>query len=234
MDILFFSDTHSMHDNLKTFKPPYLATIKDFILIHSGDITEDGTEAETNDFLRWFAKLPCKHKIFVGGNHDLFLETCTPTQLRKLIPAGVTYLNNSGITINGFNIWGSPTTPYFLGMAFNKKCGTAIRQIWNKIPSKTDILITHGPPKNILDGGIGCEDLLNRVAVVKPRFHLFGHAHEQAGMLETYDTTFVNHALANNRDPLKNRPYKMLQEPICLSIKIGKVNTLQTGMPKTE
>ena len=227
MNILFFSDTHGMHENLKTFKPYYLKAIEDFdVIIHAGDITENGTEAETNDFLRWFAKLPCNHKICIGGNHDLFLESCTPTQLRKLIPLGVTYLNNSGITVNGFTIWGSPVTPYFLGMAFNKKRGSAISQVWNKIPTNTDILITHGPPKNILDGGIGCEDLLSRVAVVKPRFHLFGHAHEQLGMLETYDITFVNNALANNIDPMGNRPYKMIQEPICLSIKNGKASRI--------
>ena len=85
-----------------TFKhPDYLKGYEDNLLIHAGDITEYGTEAETNDFLKWFAKLNIKHKLFIGGNHDLFLESCTPAQLRKLIPEGVIYLNNSGVEING-------------------------------------------------------------------------------------------------------------------------------------
>lgn len=232
MQIAFFADTHGRHEKLKTFQQPYVKGIEDYVLIHGGDITENGTEAETNDFLKWFAKQPCEHKIFIGGNHDLFLESRTPIQLKKLIPSGVTYLNNTSTTVDGYTIWGSPVTPYFLGMAFNKKRGAAIKRVWNKIPVNTDILVTHGPPKGILDGGFGCEDLLNRVAIVKPSLHLFGHIHGQLGGRRFYETNFVNRALADNKDPIEMRAHKMLAEPMCLTISIGKINALKTGNPK--
>lgn len=232
MEIMFFADTHGEHEYLKTFSNANAQSIKDYVLIHGGDITENGTEYETIDFLKWFAKLPCKHKIFIGGNHDLFLESLTSKELKQIIPQGVTYLNNSSIVINGYTIWGSPITPYFLGMAFNKERGQAIKTGWNKIPTSTDILITHGPPKGILDAGFGCEDLLNRVIKIKPRLHLFGHVHEQIGALEFYETTFVNGALANNKDPMDNRPYKMIDEPRIFRIDVGKKNALKTGSPK--
>jgi len=38
-------------------------------------------------------------------------------------------------------------------MAFNARAGKEITKVWNKIPLETDILITHGPPKGILEGG---------------------------------------------------------------------------------
>ncbi len=232
MEIMFFADTHGEHDYLKTFSNLYLEGINDYVLIHGGDITENGTEAETLDFLKWFAKLPCRHKIFIGGNHDLFLESCMPKQLKQLIPKGVTYLNNTSIVIDGYTIWGSPVTPYFLGMAFNKSKGLEIKKAWNKIPANTDILVTHGPPKGILDGGIGCEDLLDQVTKVKPSLHLFGHAHEQTGAVEFYETTFVNAALANNKDPMDNRPHKMKDEPRIFSLGVGKINALETRKSK--
>ena len=44
------------------------------ILVHSGDFTEDGTEAEALEFLEWFTSLPHAHKILVAGNHDLCMR----------------------------------------------------------------------------------------------------------------------------------------------------------------
>jgi predicted phosphohydrolase len=117
------------------------------VLIHAGDVTEYGSEEEVVDFLFWFSRQPFAYKIFIGGNHDLFLETSTPAQRKKLIPSNVIYLQNSGIEIDGLMFWGSPVTPYFLGMAFNAREGKERRKVWNKIPHNTDILITHGPPK---------------------------------------------------------------------------------------
>lgn len=66
MEITFISDTHGLHDELKLTHGE--------ALIHCGDITEYGTEEEVVDFLSWFSKQPFRHKIFIAGNHDLFLE----------------------------------------------------------------------------------------------------------------------------------------------------------------
>lgn len=51
---------------------------------------------------------------------------------------------------------------------------------------QTDILITHGPPKNHLDLGLGCPHLLREVWRVKPRLHVFGHIHWGAGTEPVY------------------------------------------------
>ena len=61
-----------------------------------------------------------------------------------MIPNGVYYLNNSGLIVEGIRIWGSPVTPYHLGMAFNKKPGAEIKEVWDGLPSMNDILDLFG------------------------------------------------------------------------------------------
>jgi Icc-related predicted phosphoesterase len=55
---------------------------------------------------------------------------------------------------------------------------------WNLIPSNIDILMTHMPPKQILDKTYlgkhwGCSFLKEKVlGEIKPKVHVFGHVHE--------------------------------------------------------
>jgi len=206
MDITFISDTHGLHDELK-LQPGT-------VLIHAGDITEYGTEEEVVDFLHWFSKQPFTYKIFIAGNHDLFFEENTVGTKNKIIPKGIIYLQNSSVEIEGLKIWGSPVTPYFLGMAFNAKAGKDIKKIWNKIPVDTTILITHGPPKGILDNCIGCEELRDRANKIKPVIHCFGHAHGKNGIEIRNETTFINASIVNGLDPLEIDEYKVIGKPI--------------------
>ena len=50
----------------------------------------------------------------------------------------------------GYNFYGSPYSVEFCGWAFMEECEN-LAKIWEKIPTNTDILITHGPPFDILD-----------------------------------------------------------------------------------
>lgn len=74
---------------------------------------------------------------------------------------------------------------------------------WDLIPSDTEILVTHGPPKDILDmcvfpngtdrEGVGCEDLLSQIMRIPTiKLHVFGHIHEGKGHTYKYGKTFVN------------------------------------------
>ena len=193
----------SIHDH-----SPYMD-----VVIHAGDITEYGSEQETIDFLQWFGKWRTTYKIFIGGNHDLFLASCTKAQIRKLLPEGVIYLNNSGVTIGDINFWGSPNTPYYLDMAFNLR-ERELHKAWQKIPDNTDILITHCPPKGIMDNGIGCEALLNKVKNVKPIYHVFGHAHGHYKGCKLHGINFFNAALAYTNDYINSDEQKLIAKPI--------------------
>lgn len=131
--------------------------------------------------------------------------------MEKFIPPGIIYLNDSGTTIDGIKVWGSPVTPWFFSWAFNKRRGEGIRKHWNLIPTDTDLLITHGPPYGILDAVInqrrtGCKDLLQKVQEVKPKVHVFGHIHESYGVQKTMGTQFINCCLLNESYELVNKP----------------------------
>ena len=77
------------------------------------------------------------------------------------------------------------------------------RQIRNikKIPSDTDVLITHSPAFGILDFddniNYGDEQLLTRIIEVQPRLHLFGHIHSNHGLTTQHGITFSNGAIMN-------------------------------------
>ncbi|GAB4395282.1 MAG: hypothetical protein OHK0053_01720 [Microscillaceae bacterium] len=193
MKIVCLSDTHTLHRKVKVPEGD--------ILIHAGDICHKGRSREViEDFDQWLGELPHPYKIVVAGNHDLLFET-EPTATRALLTQA-TYLEDESLTIEGIKIWGSPVTPYFLGMGFNRKRGGLIRQHWEKIPPDVDLLITHGPPRGILDRtaiGIraGCRDLAECVARIRPRMHLFGHIHERRGQVQTAHTLFVNACIVN-------------------------------------
>jgi len=104
----------------------------------------------------------------------------------------VFYLENSFVILDDIKIWGSPISPSFgYGWAFNKDRGYDINEVWNLIPTDTDIVITHGPIHSYCDrtdrGGlnVGCEQLYHRLNEVKPQLHFSGHIHEAYGYRNT-------------------------------------------------
>lgn len=203
MKFVVIADTHGQHAKL-------LLPAGD-VLIHAGDVTRRGKEAEVVDFLQWFAAQPFEHKIFIAGNHDFYFEGTPADDIERLIPAGVTYLNDSGTVINGIHIWGSPVTPWFLNWAFNRHRGRDIRRHWDLIPADTNILITHGPVHGILDKTVngqhvGCEDLLHTVQLIKPVYYIGGHIHEAYGVLSKGGTTFINASVLDEEYKLVNSP----------------------------
>lgn len=74
--------------------------------------------------------------------------------------------------------------PEFGNWAFNLPRGEECLEKWNKIPTDTDILLTHTPPLghgDLVCSGVraGCVELLSTVQQkVKPKYHVFGHIHE--------------------------------------------------------
>lgn len=93
-----------------------------------------------------------------------------------------------------------------------------IAAVWSKIPDDTDVLITHGPPANILDATshgarVGCPRLLSQVKRIKPSLHVFGHIHEAYGSLTEGSTIFVNASTCDLR-------YKPTQPPIAIDLPV--------------
>ncbi len=202
MRLVLISDTHGLHESLDLPEGD--------VLVHAGDLTGKGSADDAAEFIRWFAATPFEHKVFIAGNHD-FLAEHEPDKFEALVPAGVHYLNDSAVTIEGVEFHGSPVTPWFYNWAFNRERGAEIKRFWDMIPLSTQVLITHGPPHKILDltddgENAGCEDLRQRVDEVKPALHVFGHIHEGHGETLVEGTRFVNACVLNTKYRLSYPP----------------------------
>lgn len=183
--LVIISDTHGRHKKVQVPEGD--------VLIHCGDSCGHGEFWQFREFLKWFGDQPHKHKILIAGNHDRCLisdmDLCHE-ELKKY--PEITYLEDTGIEIEGVKFWGSPWTPKFLNWFFMVQRGEQARKKWDKIPEDTDVLITHGPPYGILDAvnphpdnpgfNAGCEELLSAVYMrIRPMLHIFGHIHGSYG-----------------------------------------------------
>lgn len=203
MKIVSISDTHGYHD--------LLVLPKGDVLIHAGDVSSRGSEREIKDFLEWFSVQDYEYKIFIAGNHDFFFEHADAKYINTIIPDKVIYINDSGVKINGFQIWGSPITPWFFDWAFNRQRGAEITKHWDLIPKNTDILITHGPVFGVLDRtvhglNVGCEMLKDAITNIHPKVHICGHIHEAYGQYQSKDTVYINASVLDVRYRLVNDP----------------------------
>ncbi|MEK7485535.1 MAG: metallophosphatase domain-containing protein [Planctomycetota bacterium] len=186
------SDTHQKHQHLQVPDGD--------IFIHAGDFTNRGSLESVKEFNTFLGSLPHRYKIIIAGNHDLCFESKN-AEARALITNAI-YLQDEGITIEGIHFYGSPWQPWFFSWAFNLKKPEELRQKWDLIPTHTNILITHGPPfgygdRTLRGDQVGCKELLKRVEILKPKYHIFGHIHEGAGQFQSTDTTFINASSCN-------------------------------------
>lgn len=213
MTILCISDTHNKHLEIPI---EYLENTDNTIdtIIHAGDVSSHGYKGEIIGFLEWFNELNFKNKIFIAGNHDFYLERGKPEDIAAMLAnyPNITYLNDSGIEIDGIKIWGSPVQPWFYDWAFNRK-GSDICKHWNMIPDDINLLITHGPIKGYLDltsrGDLaGCPNLLVRIFNLKNlKSHVCGHIHEGYGTdIFTNRVKLINASVLDHNYKMKNKP----------------------------
>lgn len=203
------------------------------ILIHSGDATGSGRLSETIEFLDWFADQDYSYLVFVPGNHDEIFELNPSLMKDECAKRNIILLMDSGTEINGIKIWGSPVQPWFYDWSFNRRRtkeeadkfgGGFIKDHWDLIPADTEILITHGPPYQILDyvprpwGGmeeVGCVELRRWIDQSKVKLHIFGHIHYAAGHKYLDGRTYVNAAALNEQySPTAGNPKRIVRDTI--------------------
>ena len=176
MIIKAISDTHNDHNKFDS------KDLECDILIHAGDACIKGNYTEGLNFLKWLVKQPAKYKVVVWGNHD---SKCKSSQelINLAKDYGIIVLNRSGVEIGGVKLYGVCAT----FMDIQRHSNYQVRsEAWETIPEGLDILITHMPPFGILDANqegnaIGCPMLTNKLSETMPRYHLFGHCHEEKG-----------------------------------------------------
>ncbi|KAI1298911.1 calcineurin-like phosphoesterase [Xylaria venustula] len=185
--IVFLSDTH---DSIVQNVP------RGDLLIHCGDLTNDGTAASIQKQVDWLDSLPHTHKVLVCGNHDSWFDLHSRTEedtlgRRSVDLKSLHYLERKSVTLSfkggrRLNIYGAPDIPQCGGseMAFQY---TIDQHPWKEtVPLDTDVLVTHAPPMLHRDLFLGCPGLLAEIWRKRPKIHVFGHVHWGRGIEAVY------------------------------------------------
>jgi Icc-related predicted phosphoesterase len=194
------------------------------MLIHAGDWTggRDLGLSETKAFLQWMSQQPFKYKLCIAGNHELEIETYGYSETEALFAEyGIIYLQDTSITIEGINFFGSPRSNNFGNWAF---MGTEdeLATVWERIPVDTNVLITHGPAYECndrvnntygRDPHVGSKSLKYRkLALPDLKLHISGHIHEAYGL--HFSRNNVAHVCAS----VLNENYQLVNKPIIVEL----------------
>lgn len=193
------SDSHTRHNDIYVPKVDYL--------IHAGDFSNLGADAELKSFNDWVRKLKedgtIRKCITVCGNHELSVEV-RPKQAKKLLPDIDHLLIHEGLEIEGLKIWGCAYTPVFYNWAFMRS-EDDLYWIYNQIPVNLDILICHGPPRGFCDWNgrehVGSHALAEVLPIKAPKYLIVGHIHTGRGVDQLKNTVIIN---ASSADPNYN------------------------------
>lgn len=204
MKFVAISDTHGRHRQVTDLP-------SGDVLLHGGDVCNRGKIEQAQDFLDWFAALDYEIKIFISGNHDFDLDTgqcLIPDRLSdgSAFPTNMVHLVDQVYEIKGVKIWGAAT---------DAKTGlsSGAGEDWTTVPDDTNILITHYPPREILDQNwagkhCGLRGLKNRVRALSPEVHLFGDIHASYGEKQIGQTHYFNASLYHAKtDSIVNSPF---------------------------
>jgi Icc-related predicted phosphoesterase len=173
------------------------------VLIHAGDLVAIGRDPERYKRMgNQLRRFPHPYKLFVPGNHDHLFATDLSAAIAAL-GEGIAVLFDSGIEIQGKHFYGTPWLGWDQGKyTFETQDSEAA---WAKIPSRTDVLITHSPPYGIGDLSgqsglrIGSQSLRAHVLErIRPQLHVYGHNHLGRGQVVVGGVTFVNAAMVDD------------------------------------
>eukprot|EP01006_Ploeotia_vitrea_P023007 TRINITY_DN55457_c0_g1_i1.p1 TRINITY_DN55457_c0_g1~~TRINITY_DN55457_c0_g1_i1.p1 ORF type:complete len:343 (+),score=34.47 TRINITY_DN55457_c0_g1_i1:128-1156(+) len=122
-------------------------------------------------------------------------------ELQQLFGSGVIFLQDSSCVIEGVTFYGTAWNN-IMGPK-SSAWGTTQQDRHNKIPSSTDVLITHLPSYDILDEiRWGDHTLRNFMTNSQASVHCFGHVHESNGVLQySNGKTFSNAAMKEKQHP---------------------------------
>ncbi|KNG83228.1 Ser/Thr protein phosphatase family protein [Aspergillus nomiae NRRL 13137] len=200
------SDTHGYTPAEAGFKLP-----AGDVLIHAGDLTNQGSITELRKTIDWVAAADFEVKIVICGNHDITLDPNfyakhgpkfhnqrleDPQKCIEVVTASssIVFLRHQSALVrltrpNGpntiFKVFGSPFSQSPGTWAWGYESVDAVA-LWSRIPLDTDLVVTHTPPRSHCDrratgGSVGCEALRQALGRVRPSLAICGHVHESRG-----------------------------------------------------
>lgn len=212
----FISDTHNLPSHKWNLLPCD-------ILVHCGDFSFQGTSQEILGFLqdavRAIKVTGAKHFVLVPGNHELGVQANEGLFKEMCREKGITVLIHEKITLEGIRFFGTPWQPEFANWAYNVWKTEDLDDKYAQIPKGIDVLVTHSPPKDILDfvpgdGGVGSYVIAKHVMRIKPKIHAFGHIHFSRGIKEENGVKFINAAFLNDDYQLRSGNKELFVEEL--------------------
>lgn len=163
------------------------------LFIHAGDAAPSPHNSNADRdlqrqwlpaFVEWFDAVPAREKVFVPGNHDLFIDGVDDVDGAEL-PCGVHVLRHDALPQH--RLFGSAWTfwdtdlfapPWAFGTNEND-----LSTRFRGIPEATEILVCHSGARGVLDNAAGREvgstALATRLAELSSlKLLVHGHAHE--------------------------------------------------------
>lgn len=227
MKLVIISDSHNLHDELDL-------PVGD-VLIHCGDYSYSGQDNEVISFLTWMQEQTKKYRLVIGGhgNHELgpYEDREHFNELKTVFAPDVIWPHMRVFTdpVTSLNFFFSPYVTTINGRWAFEASSSEYQEIVKRIPDYVDILISHGPPFNILDTfvrhsidwdsqqndyahtsrefKIGSKVLAERIKEIEPKLVCFGHCHENGGQTVEIDgTIYVNGAVLNENYEIDNEP----------------------------
>lgn len=239
MKIIGISDIHGLLMDVKSFP-------KGDVLCIAGDISPLKAQRNMPQMLSWLQKrfmpwiesLPCEKVFLVAGNHDFVFEhkdffwaaIDSIQESGKLI-----YLNDSYVTYNGKQFYGSPWVVGPKGWAFYDET-QKLKMIDLSMPDDVDVAIFHQPleyggngrvlqvpswmigstfPTDFLtDANLhpsyGSTALDNIVEMKKPKLVLTGHVHSGNHELVSFeDSMIANVSILDEDYKQKYQPFEI-------------------------
>ena len=149
----------------------------------------------SKEFIPWCEKQPCDKVFLIAGNHDIVAQKhpddweamFKDTKITYLCDSSADYTKETDDDFKAITIYGTPWCHQFYDWAFMTS-DVNLEKIFNKIPYKVDILMTHDCPHGTsdvilqdvpwrTDNHIGCIPLGDAVDNKKPRYQFCGHLH---------------------------------------------------------
>lgn len=236
--ILAFSDNHGIL--------PTIRNNVDLVLI-AGDIVPLQYQTSDylseiwlfDDFIKWGEKINAKKIVFIGGNHDFYLENIKlngkldffKDQIKKLSNDKMEYLCEELFVYNDITIYGTPYCHKFGGWAFmpsDEKLKVLFEEAEKKLKdTKIDILLSHDAPYGTSDqllehtvwnptvpgSHIGSPALRDFILNIQPLYNFHGHLHSTNHEEELLGSTKVYNV------SLVNEQYNNVFKPLILTIK---------------
>ena len=252
MKIIAISDIHGYLPQLP--KCDVVTISGDILPLHLQDKYEDALCWLAGPFQDWALKLDCDKVIFIAGNHDFVFEymsdngnhTCskpksnephwqvgctaftimgTVFKLDDYANRKIIYLQDTSYTYNGVKFYGTPWCPNLRNWAFYGDSQT-LTEKFNNIPSDTDVLLTHCPPRYMGQGIVhqnvynymsdyGCnelQDVLDESFADQDMWVLSGHIHSGRHSIEKYNNIKYRNV------SLKDENYEITYEPFYFDI----------------